>query len=83
MHACHIHLPFTATVKNQGRWVMHFIREMEKVYQVTGDKNFNVIIVDFNSTDIDIEQELKNAILPRYGLYSLKEKCQQLFTLNI
>ncbi|XP_017350128.1 beta-1,4-N-acetylgalactosaminyltransferase 3 [Ictalurus punctatus] len=59
------------TVKNQGRWVMHFIREMEKVYQVTGDKNFNVIIVDFNSTDIDIEQELKNAILPSYQFMSL------------
>ncbi|KAF4079591.1 hypothetical protein AMELA_G00179830, partial [Ameiurus melas] len=59
------------TVKNQGRWVVHFIREMEKVYQATGDKNFNVIIVDYNSTDIDIEQELKNAILPSYQFMSL------------
>lgn len=52
---------------------MHFIREMEKIYKATGDKNFNVIIVDYNSTDVDIERELKNANLPRYGLYPLKE----------
>lgn len=44
---------------------MHFIREMEKVYVDTGDKNFNVIIVDFSSTDIDVEKELENANLPR------------------
>ncbi|XP_034168961.1 beta-1,4-N-acetylgalactosaminyltransferase 3 isoform X2 [Pangasianodon hypophthalmus] len=59
------------TVKNQGRWVMHFIREMEKVYQITGDKNFNVIIVDYNSSDIDVEKELKNANLPSYQFKSL------------
>ncbi|XP_060759012.1 beta-1,4-N-acetylgalactosaminyltransferase 3-like [Neoarius graeffei] len=59
------------TVKNQGRWVIYFIREMEKVYEMTGDKNFNVIIVDYNSTDVDIEKELKNANLPSYQFKSL------------
>lgn len=44
---------------------MHFIREMEKIYKETRDENFSVIIVDFNSTDIDVEKELKNANLPR------------------
>ncbi|XP_034169166.2 beta-1,4-N-acetylgalactosaminyltransferase 3 [Pangasianodon hypophthalmus] len=53
-------------VKNQGRWVMHFIKEMEKVYKATGDKNFNIILIDYNSTDIDVEMELKNANLPSY-----------------
>ncbi|KAM9468380.1 beta-1,4-N-acetylgalactosaminyltransferase 3-like [Clarias gariepinus] len=59
------------TVKNQGRWIVHFIREMERVYEATGDKNFNVIIVDFNSTDIDIEKELSNANLPSYQFKNL------------
>lgn len=54
---------------------MYFIKEMEKIYEETGDKNFNVIIVDYNSTDINIENELRNANLPRYGFYSLN-KCQ-------
>ncbi|XP_060758924.1 beta-1,4-N-acetylgalactosaminyltransferase 3 [Neoarius graeffei] len=53
-------------VKNQGRWVIHFIKEMEKVYKATGDKNFNIILIDYNSTDVDVEKELKNANLPSY-----------------
>lgn len=53
-------------VKNQGKWVIHFINEMQRLCQETGDKNINVIIVDFNSTDIDVEKELENANLPRY-----------------
>ncbi|XP_047659689.1 beta-1,4-N-acetylgalactosaminyltransferase 3 isoform X2 [Tachysurus fulvidraco] len=52
-------------VKNQGRWVIHFLKEMEKVYEATGDKNFNIILIDYNSTDIDVEKELKNSNLPR------------------
>ncbi|KAK2832453.1 hypothetical protein Q7C36_015915 [Tachysurus vachellii] len=54
------------TVKNQGRWVIHFLKEMEKVYKATGDKNFNIILVDYNSTDIDVEKELTNSNLPSY-----------------
>ncbi|KAK3544628.1 hypothetical protein QTP86_019130, partial [Hemibagrus guttatus] len=58
-------------VKNQGRWVMHFIKEMEKVYKATGDKNFNIILIDYNSTDIDVEKELKNANVPSYQFLRL------------
>lgn len=54
-----------STVRNQGRWVIHFIKEMEKVYKATGDKKFNIILIDYNSTDIDVEKELKNANIPR------------------
>uniref|UniRef100_A0A8C2BJ41 Beta-1,4-N-acetylgalactosaminyltransferase n=1 Tax=Cyprinus carpio TaxID=7962 RepID=A0A8C2BJ41_CYPCA len=53
-------------VKNQARWIIQFIREMEKVYRATGDKNFNVIIIDYDSSDIDIEKRLKKATLPSY-----------------
>lgn len=52
-------------VKGQGRWLHQLIGEMEKVYRVSGDTNFNLIIVDFNSTDIDVEKTLRNAHLPR------------------
>ncbi|KAK3518096.1 hypothetical protein QTP70_033321 [Hemibagrus guttatus] len=55
----------------EGKWVIHFINEMQKIYQETGDKNFNVIITDYNSTDVDVEQELKNAYLPSYQFKSL------------
>lgn len=58
-------------VKNQGRWVQHFINNMEKIYLETQDNKLNVIIVDFNSTDIDIEESLKKGALKRYKFIQL------------
>lgn len=55
-------------VKGQGRWVQFLISEFEKVYRISGDANFNLIIVDFNSTDIDVKMTLQDATLPRYQL---------------
>ncbi|XP_051748088.1 beta-1,4-N-acetylgalactosaminyltransferase 3 isoform X2 [Ctenopharyngodon idella] len=64
-------------VKNQARWIIQFIREMEKVYRVTGDKNFNVIIVDYSSSDIDIEKRLKKAKLPSYKFKKMEGNFQR------
>ncbi|KAK7149447.1 hypothetical protein R3I94_008934 [Phoxinus phoxinus] len=64
-------------VKNQARWIIQFIREMEKVYRETGDKNFNVIIIDYNSSDIDIEKRLKKAKLPSYKFKRMEGNFQR------
>ncbi|XP_066524151.1 beta-1,4-N-acetylgalactosaminyltransferase 3-like isoform X2 [Hoplias malabaricus] len=53
-------------VKNQGRWTIQFIKQMEKIYRATGDENFNVIIIDYSSDDVNIEKALSNAKLPSY-----------------
>uniref|UniRef100_A0A672Q3E3 Beta-1,4-N-acetylgalactosaminyltransferase n=1 Tax=Sinocyclocheilus grahami TaxID=75366 RepID=A0A672Q3E3_SINGR len=57
---------FIVPVKNQAHWVQKFISDMEEMYRTTGDQNFNVIITDYESTDMNIEQALQNSYLPRY-----------------
>ncbi|XP_051977082.1 beta-1,4-N-acetylgalactosaminyltransferase 3 [Xyrauchen texanus] len=64
-------------VKNQARWIIQFIREMEKIYRETGDKNFNVIIIDYNSSDMDIEERLKKAKLPSYQYRNMEGNFQR------
>uniref|UniRef100_A0A8B9QWR9 Hexosyltransferase n=1 Tax=Anas platyrhynchos TaxID=8839 RepID=A0A8B9QWR9_ANAPL len=53
-------------VKNQARWVQQFISDMAGLYEATKDANFNVILVDFDSDDMDVEKALQDAKLPRY-----------------
>ncbi|NWH91044.1 B4GN4 acetylgalactosaminyltransferase, partial [Aegithalos caudatus] len=57
---------FVVPVKNQARWVQQFISDMAGLYGATRDSNFNVILVDFDSEDMDVEKALRDARLPRF-----------------
>lgn len=53
-------------MKNQARWVAQFLADMALLHAHTGDSHFSVILVDFESEDMDVEQALRAARLPRY-----------------
>ncbi|XP_031566309.1 uncharacterized protein LOC116301396, partial [Actinia tenebrosa] len=66
-------------VKNQGRWVQYFINDMSEIYLKTRDPHLNVIIVDFSSDDIDVQEALRRSPLVRYKVISLSGPFQRAF----
>ena len=61
---------FVVTAKNQGRWLHHFIKNMERIYKETKDRNFHLIISDYENKDIDVEDVLRKSEIPKYTIVS-------------
>ena len=54
------------TAKNLGRWVHHFIKNVEKIFQETKDEHLHVVIYDFDSPDINLKQAFERSTLKNY-----------------
>lgn len=54
------------TAKNLGRWVHHFIKNVEKILKESNDSNLHVIIYDYNSSDINLKKVLRESSLASY-----------------
>ncbi|XP_002158449.4 N-acetyl-beta-glucosaminyl-glycoprotein 4-beta-N-acetylgalactosaminyltransferase 1 isoform X1 [Hydra vulgaris] len=65
------------TVKNQGAWVQHYIESLSNVYTKTKDNRFNLIIVDFESFDVNVTKLLTRSILPHWQVITLSGKFQK------
>ena len=54
------------TSKNLGRWVHHFIKNVEQIVRETNDEHLHVVIFDFDSPDINLEKVLRTSSLKKY-----------------
>lgn len=54
------------TAKNLGRWVHHFIKNVERIVQETKDDHLHVVVYDFDSPDINLTKVFQRSILKNY-----------------
>ena len=74
---------FILPVKDQGNWVHYFINQLTEASLLTGDTNFHVIIVDFESKDIDMDKAFNTSLLSsRHTIVSLTGKFYKTLALN-
>ena len=74
---------FIIPVKDQGKWLQYFIEQLTDASLLTGDTNFHVIIVDFESKDIDMDKAFNTSLLSsRHTVVQLTGKFYKTLALN-
>lgn len=54
------------TAKNLGRWVQHFIKNVENIIQETKDDHLHVVVYDFDSRDINLTEVFERSTIKNY-----------------
>ena len=70
------------SVKNQGPWIQYFIENMEKVFYATGDVRFGILIIDFESDDVNMTHLIENSLLLNKHLITLTGPYSRTSSLN-
>jgi len=74
---------FILPVKDQGRWVYHFINELTVASLLTGDTNFHVVVADFESQDIDMAEAFNTSLFrSRHTIVNMTGKFYKTLALN-
>ena len=74
---------FILPVKDQGKWVYHFINQLSDASLLTGDTNFHVVVIDFESQDIDMKKAFNTSLLrSRHTVVNLQGKFYKTLALN-
>ena len=74
---------FILSSRNLGKWLWYFIQSIERLYLVTKDENLHVVIHDYNTTDFDVETELKRSSFKNYKvLPGTEETYSKTYSLN-
>ena len=74
---------FILPVKDQGRWVYHFINELTVASLFSGDTNFHVIVADFESQDIDMAKAFNTSLFrSRHTIVNMTGKFYKTLALN-
>ena len=74
---------FVVPVKDQGKWIHHFIKQVTEASLLTGDTNFHVIIADFESKDIDMGKAFNTTLLSRrHTIINMAGKFYKTLALN-
>ena len=54
------------TAKNLGRWIHHFIKNVEKIIQESRDEHLHVVVFDFESPDVNLTNVFQRSSLKNY-----------------
>lgn len=54
------------TAKNLGRWIHHFIKNVENIIQESRDEHLHVVVFDFESPDVNLTNVFQRSSLKNY-----------------
>ena len=74
---------FLVTHRNFAHMLKGFIRNMERIYIETGDENFGVIIVNYQSADISVASLMQQSKLKHWSIIEIDGPWEKTTAINL